>query len=417
MHNATATKGFLYVSLVALMSLLLSACVPITPVPGTPAPEQEEPAAATPAPESEGEMLTLEGVTWQLAQYTDANGVMTVPGAEATISFQDGQVSGSTGCNRFFAGYTVEGNQLTVEQAGSTMMACPEPAMTQERDFLNNIVLAASYEIVENQLQISDAAGTIILTFDLQAAASLTGVLWRATNYNNGQQAVVGLLDGSEILAVFGEDGNLSGSAGCNNYFAAYTTDGNQISIGPAGSTQMMCDQPAGVMEQESAYLLALETAATYSIQGDTLEMRTAEDAMVALYQNAGPALTDPGAVEEGAATPVITDITWQWVETAYGDDTTLTIDDPSKYTLTLASDGTVALQVDCNTGGGSHTLGDSVITLDVAVMTRMACPEGTLSDVFIRELSAAATFVMDGEDLVLNLFADSGNMRFSPAQ
>ncbi len=66
--------------------------------------------------------------------------------------------------------------------------------------------------------------------------------------------------------------------------------------------------------------------------------------------------------------------------------------------------------------GGGSYTLDGSQLTLDVAVMTRVACPEGTLSDVFMRDLNAAATYVMDGEDLVINLFADAGNMRFQPA-
>ena len=170
-------------------------------------------------------------------------------------------------------------------------------------------------------------------------------------------------------------------------------------------------------MEQEAAYLAALETAATYTIQGDVLEMRTAEDAMVALYQAAGPATADSGATEDVAAAEGIVDVLWQWTETAYSDDTTLTVDDPSKYTMTLQPDGMVALQVDCNTGGGTYTLDGSSISLDVAAMSRMACPEGSHSDVFLRELNAAATYVMDGEDLILNLFADTGNMRFTQAQ
>jgi hypothetical protein len=45
-----------------------------------------------------------------------------------------------------------------------------------------------------------------------------------------------------------------------------------------------------------------------------------------------------------------------------------------------------------------------------------MACPEGSLADEFIRDLNAAATYVMDGGDLMINLFADAGNMRFVSA-
>jgi heat shock protein HslJ len=41
-------------------------------------------------------------------------------------------------------------------------------------------------------------------------------------------------------------------------------------------------------MQQESEYLKALTTAATYAIQGQQLELRTAEDALVALFQASG---------------------------------------------------------------------------------------------------------------------------------
>ena len=63
----------------------------------------------------------------------------------------------------------------------------------------------------------------------------------------------------------------MSGTAGCNNYSASYTVDGNAITIGPAISTMMFCADPEGVMEQEMAYLQALPSAATYVVQGDRL--------------------------------------------------------------------------------------------------------------------------------------------------
>jgi heat shock protein HslJ len=44
----------------------------------------------------------------------------------------------------------------------------------------------------------------------------------------------------------------------------------------------MACDQPEGVMDQEAQYLAALQSAATYSIEGNRLELRTADDAMAA---------------------------------------------------------------------------------------------------------------------------------------
>jgi heat shock protein HslJ len=93
---------------------------------------------------------------------------------------------------------------------------------------------------------------------------------------------------GTEITANFSEDGTLSVSAGCNNYSATYEVDEDNISIGPAVATRMFCQEPEGIMEQEVQYLAALETAATYLIEVDKMEMRTAEGALAATFQAAG---------------------------------------------------------------------------------------------------------------------------------
>ena len=64
--------------------------------------------------------------------------------------------------------------------------------------------------------------------------------------------------------------------------------DGENIQIGPAATTRMACSEPEGVMEQEAQYLAALETAATYRIDGPNMEMRTAEGSIAATFIEAG---------------------------------------------------------------------------------------------------------------------------------
>ena len=90
------------------------------------------------------------------------------------------------------------------------------------------------------------------------------------------------------VTAGFQVDGRTSGSAGCNNYNAPYEVDGDNISIGPAAATRMFCPEPDGIMEQEVQYLAALETASTYLIEVDKMEMRTAEGALAATFRTAG---------------------------------------------------------------------------------------------------------------------------------
>jgi heat shock protein HslJ len=131
-----------------------------------------------------------------------------------------------------------------------------------------------------------DGDGNEVATF-AAASQELSGTSWIVTNYNNGREAVVGVITGTEITASFAEDGQVSGTAGCNSYFASYEADpaAGTITIGDVGSTMMACAEPEGIMEQEQEYLAALATAATYRIQGNTLEMRTADDALAVIMQ------------------------------------------------------------------------------------------------------------------------------------
>ena len=46
------------------------------------------------------------------------------------------QASGFAGCNRWFAAATQNGEELRFGDIGATRMACPEPQMTTERDFI-----------------------------------------------------------------------------------------------------------------------------------------------------------------------------------------------------------------------------------------------------------------------------------------
>ena len=108
----------------------------------------------------------------------------------------------------------------------------------------------------------------------------LAGTSWEVINYNNGRGGAVSVIIGTRITANFGADNQVTGSAGCNDYFGSYQTDGNNISIGALGATQKACADPDGIMQQESEYLAALQLAATYRLDGNRLELRMADGAI-----------------------------------------------------------------------------------------------------------------------------------------
>ena len=120
-------------------------------------------------------------------------------------------------------------------------------------------------------------------------------------------------------------------------------------------------------------------------------------------------------ASQEPTPAPVLTQGVWLWQRTAYANDQTVVCADPSKYTLTFLANGTYGVQADCNQGSGAYTVAGSQLTLEPGPMTRAACPPDSQDTVFLRDLGQVATYVFDGENLVLNLRVDSGNMVFSP--
>lgn len=221
---------------------------------------------------------SLEGTSWGLESLTDK---ALEPNTSITLNFEDGTLNGSDGCNSYSSGYEVKGNKLTIDSNMiSTLRGCEAPIMDQASTYTQALLNVKSYTVDGSVLKLLDGSGKVVLTFNAQSR-ELSGTSWQVERYNDGKEAVVNVLKDTEITAEFGPEGQLGGLAGCNNYSATYTVDGKKIEIGATAATLKLCTEPEGVMEQQTAFLTALESAATYHIDGDTLEIRGADDALL----------------------------------------------------------------------------------------------------------------------------------------
>ena len=108
---------------------------------------------ATEAPE-----FDLEGNTWTLTSFIEGEDVQ-LPLVNTTITacFEDGNITGNSGCNNYFGDYTVNGNEINMSNVlGSTRMTCePEEKMQQEYQYLEMFGNVTTYTIEENQLTLS----------------------------------------------------------------------------------------------------------------------------------------------------------------------------------------------------------------------------------------------------------------------
>jgi len=80
---------------------------------------------------------------------------------EITLAFLDGRLGGKSGCNTYFAAANTGGQpgDLSMGQAGGTMMACPEEVMAVEQRYLAQMGSVKKYGFL---------AGMLALTYELE---------------------------------------------------------------------------------------------------------------------------------------------------------------------------------------------------------------------------------------------------------
>jgi heat shock protein HslJ len=201
------------------------------------------------------------------------------------------------------------------------------------------------------------------------------------------------------------EGGRLAGSDGCNRIIGSYELKGDGIKFGQDASIQMACESAGGI---ERAFRGALASAARFTIVGDRLELLDARGKRVAALAGRAAALPPASTELEGTS--------WQLVRFQGGDDTTLTPDDGSKYTIAFDAGGQLTARLDCNRGRGTwKSSGTNQLQFGPLALTRAACPPGSLHDQIVKQWGSIRSYVIKDGHLFLSLMADGGIYEFAP--
>lgn len=104
----------------------------------------------------------------------------------------------------------------------------------------------------------------------------------------------------------------------------------------------------------------------------------------------------------------------WQWVQTLYNDGKKYVPSEPKQYTIRFQDDGTLKIRADCNLKGGRYAISENSLSIEITQSTMAACPEGSLEDRFVRDLSAGARYFLKDGNLYIDLKYDSGTMKLS---
>lgn len=270
----------------------------------------------------------LSGTLWQLR--TQAGEPVN---AQITLQIVGNQISGLGGCNTYFATYEGIDQSLTVDEIGRTEIFCEQTmeaenrylaalgeATTATRDGSTMTIQTPQGDLVfkpvgvvamEDEMAATESAenaptaesvivaevaptDTPVVTATVAVVAApeptpepvqtdpITGN-FQIMQVRQGD-VVRRIADGVTVAEMTFGGGELFGNAGCNNFNATYTLDGDQLRISPIASTRIACT-PA-LSAQEQMVFEALQTAHTIRFQerdliidhaSGTLLLRSAE--------------------------------------------------------------------------------------------------------------------------------------------
>lgn len=101
--------------------------------------------------------LNLSGTAWKVV---GLNGAPIQSGRLPILAFDaEGRASGSSGCNRFSGGYSLDDDKISFGPLASTRMACPGELATQEMDFFKALGAVASAHTEGAQLVLKNSDG------------------------------------------------------------------------------------------------------------------------------------------------------------------------------------------------------------------------------------------------------------------
>lgn len=83
----------------------------------------------------------------------------TLPESQIDIAFEKDKISGSSGVNRYFANYTLDGNKISVQEPGATRMMGPENLMTQEQEYLKKLKDSKEVEVTKDGVTVVTTSG------------------------------------------------------------------------------------------------------------------------------------------------------------------------------------------------------------------------------------------------------------------
>jgi heat shock protein HslJ len=203
-----------------------------------------------------------------------------VPGTRVRLSFGDGQLGASAGCNSIGGGFRIEGGVLVFDGGGMTEMGCDPDRHAQDEWLVAFLASRPTVELEGADLVLT-SGGTIIALVDREVAEPdlpLTGTTWTVDTIISGHSASTVPVGGVATLH-FADDGRVEVGTGCNTGSGRYETTGDELRFTDVVVTERVCAGEASALEAAVLPIIGAESV-TYAIDASRLTLQAGNDGL-----------------------------------------------------------------------------------------------------------------------------------------
>lgn len=202
-----------------------------------------------------------------------------VADTQIRLSFRDGQIGASAGCNSIGGTYRLEGDRLVFEGGGMTEMGCDDERHAQDDWLAEFLGSGPVVSLVGSELRLT-SDGTVIALQDSEVAEPdlpLVGTVWTVDSIFSGDTA----MSVADAVATFefSDDGRVEVQTGCNEGSGRYEITDGSLRFIDVVVTERACDGAAGAMEAAVLPVLGAESL-TWAIDTGNLTIMAGENGL-----------------------------------------------------------------------------------------------------------------------------------------
>lgn len=189
--------------------------------------------------------------------------------------FEHPRMSASAGCNTLGGRYAIDGGELVLSDASETAIGCDSALSQQDEWYFGFLASSPAIDVGDDTI-VLEGSGVRIEYLDQELAApdaELVGPTWTVDTVIEGDIAMHTEWPSPATL-VFGADGVVEVSTGCNGGTGTYSVANDELTFADVAVTERGCDGVTGELEASVLGLIHGPQPVTFEITVNRLSLR-----------------------------------------------------------------------------------------------------------------------------------------------